>query len=99
MSRFRAYTASTALLPVFLLVLAACSDSSSSTSGAAIGDCSDLRGDWLSSEYVALSVRDDGTHSELLGLTMKLEINEQDGCHFSGQVGPSWGVSQSEEGI
>ncbi len=77
-----------ALIPIaaFALVLTACGDdddATSASSGAAIGECPDLTGEWHSSEYDVLTVNADGTHQEYPGVTMVLDVKQQDGCHFS----------------
>ena len=46
--------------------------------------CPDLSGLWSSEEYEALVVTDDGSQSELEGLTMTLDIEHQEDCHFRG---------------
>ncbi len=55
------------------------------SSGAAIGECPDLTGKWHSSEYDVLTVNADGTHEEHPGVTMVLDIKQQDGCYFSAE--------------
>jgi hypothetical protein len=54
-----------------------------------ISQCTDLLGTWASPEYDALKVSADNTHSSILGITMMLDINEQNGCSFSGSH--TWG--------
>jgi hypothetical protein len=46
--------------------------------------CPDLTGEWSSEEYEALVVNEDGTTSELEGLTMTLSVEYQEDCHFRG---------------
>ena len=44
--------------------------------------CADISGTWTSPPYAALSVNLDGTHTTLEGLSMTLEITQDDACHF-----------------
>jgi hypothetical protein len=44
--------------------------------------CPDMVGTWSSGEYEALVVLADGTHDTLAGLSMTLEIEHQQACHF-----------------
>jgi hypothetical protein len=79
------------LLLALMLALAGCGNESDSGSS-----CPDMVGTWSSGEYEALVVLADGTHDTLPGLSMTLEIEHQQACHFravnswtNGQIGGS----------
>lgn len=50
----------------------------------ALHECPDITGTWSSGSYEVLSVQASGESTELRNLSMKLDVDDQHGCHFVG---------------
>jgi hypothetical protein len=80
-------TVSRSVLIIFLvgyacLVMTGCASTKTDSELSQRTSCLDLSGLWTSAEYEALAVQLDGTHTVLSGLTMSLEIVQDNTCHF-----------------
>lgn len=73
---------SVCLLAYTSLLVTSCASTKNDSALSSKASCLDLSGLWTSSEYEALAVQLDGTHTVLSGLTMSLEVVQDDTCHF-----------------
>jgi hypothetical protein len=64
------------------LVIVGCALEETDSESRRMSSCVDLSGIWTSGEYEALAVQLDGTNTVLSGLTMSLEVVQDDACHF-----------------